>query len=175
MGQGMAAKMSELIEGAYLACRARLNLHEAWVDTQRGKNGWASYRPEDMPAHVPNITNEERAGVELYEWLSNPPDRYFLYIDAEKYKIATGQAGMFLGSYDRLAKDGATNWTGLALGNVRFGRQWRDNFGGVRVPVTVYGNNGVHYIGTYFKSSGDYARIRKAARVLCGPRKGQKQ
>lgn len=155
----------ELLEQAYLACKVRSDAHNAWVDTIRNpKNGWASYKPEDKPADVPDMTNSERSALELYEWLANPPDKYFLYI--------THKPTFGFGSF---VSDAATTWTGTPLGNVRFGREWRDNFGGTRQAVTVYGNNGVHYVGTYFKSAGDYARVRKAARVLCGPRKGQKQ
>jgi hypothetical protein len=84
--------------------------------------------------------NTERSQVEVYEFYYNPPERYFLYINREQQT--------------------ATTWTGDKLGTVSFGREWRDNFGGKRVPVTVRAINGKTYHGTYFKSSGDYARIR---------------
>jgi len=84
-------------------------------------------------------TNEERSAVEVYEFQANPPDAYFLYVSESK----------------RLA----TTWTGDKLGSVSFGQEYRDNFGGKRVPITVQAINGRIYHGTYFKSSGDYARI----------------
>jgi hypothetical protein len=34
--------------------RLRNGALNAWIDTFRGKNGLASYRPEDKPANVPN-------------------------------------------------------------------------------------------------------------------------
>lgn len=111
-----------------------------WVDSIRGKNGWASYKPEDKPASVPDVTNEERSALEMFEFVANPPDKYFLYISEA----------------DRTA----TTWTGEKLGNVSFGREFRDNFGGKRVPINVYAVNGKTYHGTYYKSSGNYARIR---------------
>lgn len=87
-------------------------------------------------------TNEERSAVEVYEFVTNPPDKYFLYINCTK-RIAT-------------------TWTGDKLGDVSFGSEYRDNFGGKRVPITVYAINGKRYHGTYYKSSGDYARIKLA-------------
>jgi hypothetical protein len=87
-------------------------------------------------------TNDERSAAELYEFVTNPPDKYFLYIDE--------------------AKRIATTWTGEKLGTVGFGREYRDNFGGKRVPISVYAVNGRTYHGTYFKSSGDYARVKMA-------------
>ena len=78
--------------------------------------------------------------MEVFDFITNPPDKYFLYISE---KTAT-----------------ATTWTGDALGQVSFGREYRDNFGGKRVPVTVRDINGLIYHGTYYKSSGDYARIK---------------
>jgi hypothetical protein len=122
--------------------RQRNDALMAWVDSIRGKNGWASYRPEDKPAHVPDVTNEERSALEVFEFCSNPPDKYFLYVNQDN--------------------KAATTWTGDLLGHVRFGREYRDNFGGKRQPVWIRGINGKHYHGTYFKSSGNFARIRQS-------------
>ena len=124
--------------------RKRNDALMAWVDSIRGKNGWASYRPEDKPGDVPDVTNEERSALEVFEFCTNPPDKYFLYINRDKQS--------------------ATTWTGDLLGHVSFGREYRDNFGGIRVPVTVRAINGLTYHGTYYKSSGDFARIRQSKR-----------
>lgn len=120
--------------------RTRNTALNQWVDSIRGKNGWASYRPEDKPANVPDVTNEERSALEVFEFVSNPPEKYFLYIDEKNHT--------------------ATTWTGETLGQVTFGCEYRDNFNGRRVPVTVRAVNGKTYHGTYYKSSGNYARIR---------------
>jgi hypothetical protein len=114
----------------------------AWVDSIRGKNGWASYKPEDKPANVPDVSNEERGALEVFEFVTNPPDKYFLYINETTHT--------------------ATTWTGDKLGHVLFGREWRDSFGGRRVPVTLRAINGLVYVGTYYKSSGNFARIRQS-------------
>ena len=112
------------------AIRQRNDALMAWVDSIRGKNGWASYKPEDKPAHVPDVSNEERSALEVFEFCANPPDKYFLYISQEKRT--------------------ATTWTGDVLGQVYFGREFRDNFGGRRMPVTVRAINGLVYYGTYY-------------------------
>lgn len=102
----------------------------------------------DHSGHQPP-TNEERGLVEQYEWNANPPSRYFGYINCERKELTT--------------------WTGERLGRVVFGREFRDNFGGKRVPITVYGTNGRMYHGTYYKSSGDYARIKMARKSQIVP------
>lgn len=48
----------------------------------------------------------------------------------------------------------------LRAGRVTFGREYRDSFGGRRVPIWIDAINGRRYAGTYFKSSGDYARVK---------------
>jgi hypothetical protein len=59
----------------------------------------------------------------------------------------------------------ATTWTGDILGEVTAsGGDWRDNFGGTRENITVVLRGGTVYHGTYYKSSGDYARLKKAKR-----------
>lgn len=125
--------------------RTRYDALQVWVDSIRGKNGWASYKPEDKPASVPDVSNEETSALEVFEFVVNPPDRYFLYI--------------------RESESLATTWTGDELGHVSFGREYRDNFGGRRVPITIRAINGRTYHGTYYKSSGDYARVKIAKRA----------
>lgn len=128
--------------------RARHARNVAFVDSIRDKrSGWASYRPEDVPEDA-RMSNDERSALEVYDWLMAPPERYFLYITEDK---ATGRLS-------------ATTWTGDVLGAVTRGCAYRDNFGGTRVPITVRGINGTLYHGTYFKSAGDYARIKRAKR-----------
>lgn len=123
--------------------------HTSMRNLYPNTNGFTPEMIETIVKHAgidraPN--NTERSQIETYNFVQNPPDKYFLYID------------------DKQAK--ATTWTGEVLGNVFFGTEWRDNFGGKRVPVTIRAINGKVYHGTYFKSSGNYARIklsRKAA------------
>ncbi len=90
-------------------------------------------------------TNEERSVVEVYEFVNDPPDRYFAYINEKTRTCNT--------------------WMGDKLGEVGFGRAYRSNMGDIRVPITVYGINGKKYHGYYYKSAGDYCRIRLAKKA----------
>lgn len=117
--------------------RARLLAIELW---QAGRHSYAV--KEFQESGLADVTNDERSQVEEYEWMTNPPEKYFLYINE------TGQRAT------------ATTWTGQLLGQVSFGQSYRDNFGGKRIPVTVQGTNGREYYGTYFTSAGNYARIK---------------
>lgn len=120
-----------------------LHFHN-WLGTR------GSYRAEEVPAGL-EVSNDERAQVELFDFVHNPPEKYFLYISAKK--------GTHYG-----ASGEATIWTGVKLGDVQFGNTWRDNFGGKRISISVYTVNGYTYHGTYFASSGDYARIKMSAK-----------
>jgi hypothetical protein len=103
-----------------------------------------SYRPEEVPADLQIPTNEERSKIEVADFNREQPDKYFLYIDAKK-RIAT-------------------TFTGELLGVVTFGREYEcPGFyrPSTRVPVRIQAINGCEYFGTYFKSSGDFARIKK--------------
>ena len=109
------------------------------------RTGWTRYKPEQV-AHLNPPTNEERSQVEVFDFVTDPPSKYFLYINPEKHA--------------------ATTFTGDRLGSVRFGQEYQTpafgGFGSTRVPVTIQAINGRVYHGTYFKSSGDYARIKIA-------------
>lgn len=123
---------------------ARLDKFNAWLGTR------CSYRSEEVPAGL-EVSNDERAQVELFDFVNNPPDRYFLYISAKNgtHYGASGEANI---------------WTGVKLGDVQFGNTWRDNMGSIRVSVSIYAVNGYTYHGTYFKSAGDYARVKMSAK-----------
>lgn len=95
--------------------------------------------PEDQ-TQLPSVTNEERSAVEVYYWHNEPPEKYFLYVKEDS--------------------NTATTWTGEALGRVSFGREYRSCFGDKRQSVMLYGTNGRNYHGTYYKSAGDYARVK---------------
>ena len=129
----------------YVVLKTRLDKHNAWVDSIRGRNGWASYKPEQVPANLkPEPTNDERSTVEVYEFCQNPPTRYFLYIGFPKF----GEPAI------------ATTWTGDKLGDVSFGTSYRSNFGDKRVPVTIRAINGKTYHGIYYSDAGTYARVK---------------
>lgn len=137
-----------ITEMEYKLHRARIDAYQASMKALYP--GVCAFTPDMINAIIAHAgchrapTNEERGVVEQYEWNTNPPANYFCYINCTKRE--------------------ATTWMGDRLGEVAFGREFRDNFGGKRVPITVYGTNGKMYHGYYYKSSGDYARIKLAKR-----------
>lgn len=122
----------------YLQFKHLSDAHNAWVDTKRGRNGWAAYKQEEVPAHLQRVTNEMRSAIEMFEFAHHKPDQLFAYVTGGK-----------LG-----------NWMGETMGRVQYGASWRDNFGGERVSIRVRASNGRTYAGTYYKSAGQYARLK---------------
>jgi len=86
------------------------------------------------------VNNDLRTAVEVWEFIHNPPQNYFLYINETERT--------------------ATTWTGEKLGSVSFGHVYRSNMNDKRQSVTIQAINGKTYAGTYFKSAGDYARVK---------------
>lgn len=99
--------------------------------------------PQEIYTKFPyakEVTNELRSAIETYEFVKTPPVKYFIYI-SEKTKEAT-------------------TWTGQKLGRVIFNTEYNSNFGDRRISIIVHAINGKTYTGTFYKSSGDYARIK---------------
>lgn len=124
--------------------RAQCGVHAAWLKST-SKN---SYKPEEVPTGCESPGNSNLSALEVYDFCRDRPESYFLYIK-DNSKIFPHQY-----AYE------ATTWTGDHLGVVFMGREFGDNFGGKRVPITVHAINGKRYHGTYFKSAGDYARVK---------------
>ena len=112
---------------------------EAKLTAWRGKRN--SYDPKELPPDINPPSNNERSELEIFDFCHDKPDRYFLYIN-DKQSVAT-------------------TWTGDILGTCRFGKSWRDNMGATRVSVRIEAINGYIYSGTYYKSAGSYARVKK--------------
>ena len=113
-----------------------------WESNRNEKGVWTG--PQVTQEQV-DETNRLRSAVEVYEWMTNPPARYFLYIKETEYM-----------------RGSATTWTGEFLGHVFMGDVYRSNFGDKRQQITVVGTNGRKYHGIYYKSAGDYARVKLA-------------
>jgi len=125
-----------LSDAEYLELSARNDRFCRWVDNNQIK----AYKPEEVPENA-RVTNEERSKLEVYLFLLSPPDRYFCYISEGKKSAAT--------------------WMGQNLSHwCILGREWRSNMGDKRQNVIFRGINGRFYSGIYYKSSGEYARVR---------------
>jgi hypothetical protein len=128
---------------------SKVRAFDAWLNTIRNpRTGWASYKPEEVPAHVPKVSNAERSSAEVYEFFHNPPEKYFLYV--KRLVTLPGVVGMDVE---------VTTWTGQLLGKGQLGRPYRCG-ASRRYPITFKGINGKLYRGTYYASAGDYARVK---------------
>lgn len=55
-----------------------------WLD------GRTSYHPDDVPAFVPRVTNEERSRAEVLRFCVSPPaGQYVAYLSADRRRIVT--------------------------------------------------------------------------------------
>ena len=105
--------------------------------------------------------NRITSQCEVAEFKSNPPERYFAYV-----KEADGICPAHI-----------TTWMGDLLGTARLGTPYKVwGFGGnssTRQSIRVKAINGREYYGTYYRSSGDYCRLRvvkvKAKKSLASP------
>lgn len=90
------------------------------------------------------ITNKERAKIEMYEIMNDKPESYFCYLTKTK-------SGRII----------ISNWTGKFIAKAFIIKKWRDNFGGERISFnTSKAINGLRYYGTGFCGFGGYARIK---------------
>jgi hypothetical protein len=104
--------------------------------------------PEGMTTEDWNAQIEAQ---ELTHWQAQP-ERAFVY-------VLHGEAQVI----DRAVR--VTTWTGELLGTGILGPKYKcPTFGcfpSTRRSIRVKGTNGAEYFGTYYESSGDYARMRK--------------
>ena len=141
-----------LTHSEYLTKRADQAIYNKWIDQFRMRNGSAIIPNGAVPPVM--FGNEDRSAIEVYEWNAEPPERYVAYV--KMVKAPTFIDGYPYGSYEATL----TTWTGEPLGSVTFGRTWVSNFGDRRQAIRVRATNGRTYAGTYFRSAGNYARIR---------------
>lgn len=143
----MANTISEI---EYKILRAKIDAYDVAAKTIMDSRHTNFLAREDQANLPSSPANEERSSVELYEFVANPPETYVAYVQAEPTPTRYG--------YPHLGT--LTTWTGDKLGSIVFGPSYRSNFGGTRVPIAVKAINGKEYYGTYYKSSGDYCRIK---------------
>lgn len=128
----------------YAEAKDKVNAYNSTANAWRKENKKNGI-PVEICATFPfadTVTNELRSKIEVWEFVHDIPEKYFLYIDEENWT--------------------ATTWVGGTLGTVTFGSAFKSNFGDTRQHITVLAINGKAYYGTYYKSSGNYARIKIA-------------
>lgn len=119
-------------------------------DLEFWRNGRNGYHVSEVPQELRWIDNRLRSAVEHWEFIQNPPAAYFAYVklhDRSGYNMLNCQAAI-------------TTWTGQLLGAAFLGKPYQDNFGGTRQSVSMEAINGRRYHGTYYRSSGDYCRLK---------------
>lgn len=122
--------LSHIVDATtYVELRAQVDAADAWIDTRRGRNGWASYKPEDAPDYVNAVSNGVRSDVQLYELYHFPQD----IIDA--YTNDRGQI---------------TTWPGCVIGTYRELSSWRTS------RASSLGDGRVHYIEAMLPQLGRY-------------------
>ena len=114
-------------------------------DPKRFKRG-GGYTPAEMKeidriAGVPAPSNEQMSQLEVYEFVTKPPDKVFAYYNDDMTRIQT--------------------WTGDVLGTIVWRGQETRPMGGRVVRVRVHAINGHHYAGTCNRSSGTYCVLRR--------------
>ncbi|MHA2219652.1 MAG: hypothetical protein ACXACY_27405 [Candidatus Hodarchaeales archaeon] len=106
--------------------------------------GYTNCLTKEMQSQLPESpTHAEISSIETYEFVNDPPEKYFAYIKEPE-----------IGNMGEM-----TTWTGEQLGRALLWNTWRSNFGDTRVSIDVWGINGKKYHGFYYKSAGDYCRI----------------
>jgi hypothetical protein len=92
------------------------------------------------------------SAMEVYEWNTNPPTKYFAYVSIKHPEDA--KLPLYISAT-------LTTWTGEHLGSAILGKPYTSYGVAIsqRRSIHVKGTNGKTYHGTYYQSSGDYARI----------------
>lgn len=119
----------------YEEYRSHLN---AWLKENK-TNAIPAIVSETFPHH--NYSNHSIvSAIEEYEFRNNKFENYTVYINEQKRT--------------------ATTWTGQKLGDVTYTGAYKSNFRDERITISIKAINGQKYFGTYYKSAGDYARIK---------------
>ena len=132
----------------YNDLRAKIRAYDNYVRKNfTNASGVACYRPDQIP--FPEVSNEDRSKVEVYEFMNQRPDKYLLCVKLDGPKstsfTATTWAGDTLGRGNLIKK--------LSRKVNAFSRvtSWK---------VRIQGINGRTYEGTYYSHDGDYAKVQ---------------
>lgn len=146
-----------LTEQEYKHLRNLYDRKHEWVKEQK-----FFYRSEDMPKEFLEITNEVTSQIEIYEWITNPPESYFCYINEKKHEegdwTITTWMGDELGRYEITGQHWemiSNSYLDEDENEVSFKEKQQVQ------DIRVYGSNGVTYIGKYYYQNGDYCTMEK--------------
>lgn len=130
---------TNITEQEYQVVKAKYEAyHKARKELCKGRN----YVTIDEQKLLPESpTHDEISSLEVYEFRHDMFPKYFAYVDVRNLVVTT--------------------WTGEVLGDIMtYGSRYYSNMGDERVNIRVKMINDREYTGIYFKSSGDYCRLR---------------
>lgn len=128
--------------------------------------GHGDYSPDGKVDNV-ILSNEELAAIELWSFCNQPPEKMFAYVKKSDKtnvyyrRMPNGRGGPF----DYLI----TNFTGESFGEAHLGYEYKSPAfwqPSIRQSVTLHAINGYWYYGTFYKSSGDYCRLKRGKRWI---------
>jgi len=130
-----------LTKAKYRTLRAAYDLHDAERKRLYGNKSIGAAESNTLPY---SPTNDERGQMEVYEFVTDIPKKYFAYVHCE------GERPIAI-----------TTWPGDNLGMIiGRGLPYYSNMGDKRVNIRVKAINGREYTGIYFQSAGDYCRLK---------------
>ena len=114
-----------------------------------------AHHTSGIPAEVykdwPTVTNDETSALEVYQFVTDPPDRYFAYVNHDEGDPGYGKPCTI------------TTWTGEPIAQGKFtSRLYINSMGDKRITFTAKGINGKVYNGTFYYSAGDYCRMKQS-------------
>jgi hypothetical protein len=127
-----------ITESEYLDLKNKYNAYAIARELVCGKRNYVTL--DDQKLLPEPCTNEEISQIEVYEFVTKFPEEYLLYVNEEKCIVTT--------------------WTGEKLGRCILGREYNSNMGDNRRSIKIWGINHKEYYGTYYQSTGDYARVK---------------
>lgn len=129
------------------AIREKLNEHEQARNNLFPNK--CSFTPQEMDQLPPRPTNDELAQLEVYDWITNPPEKYFTYVTEVRNVPAS------IGTWTSLPLGIVTDYGRVVTCYTPSGGQYQ------KQHITVKGTNGYDYQGWYYCSTGTYARIKR--------------
>jgi hypothetical protein len=136
-------KMS-LIKTTNISMNEFLSLRKQYHEFEKARLSICKSRncitAEELTQLPKPCTHEEISKMEVFEFRHNPPPKYFAYVDSNANFITT--------------------WIGEILGTIVHYHEYKDNLGDKRAAIRVKAINDLWYYGTFFKSAGDYCRLK---------------
>jgi hypothetical protein len=104
---------------------------------------------KQLRAKGDRVTKREMSQMEVYDFVQDAPKKYLVFVKRNLVSAGVVDNGVIV-----------TTYTGQILGYGRLGKHYF-NRNSRRYTITFTAINGVKYKGTYYASSGNYAKVRR--------------